>query len=161
MNKIKMEENEEIKTTENNLKNKNKRLTNERKNNKNIGISGSNIHLHFVSEEKNTNHINNDTASKNNNEEFKTMSEEDINEEIYCNNIKKRKEEEKEKEQQLLLLYYNYLSSFENKKYENVLYEIDNLKNSCGYNSDTLLKIQILKLRCLLKIIKQHYFKLI
>ena len=156
MNKIKMEENDEIKK-ENKIKNE--RKINEKNNNKNIAISSSNIHLDFINEDKKINNMKYETVTKNNKKENKTLFDED---EIHYNNIQKReKEKNEEKEQQLLFLYYKYLSSFEKKKYENIIYELENLKISYDYNSPTFFKIQIIKLRSLLKMIKQQYFKLI
>ena len=156
MNKIKMEENDEINKGN---KNKNERKINENIVNKNIAISSSNIHLDFINEDKKINNMKYETVTKNNKKENKTLFDE---EEIHYNNIQKReKEKNEEKEQQLLFLYYKYLSSFEKKKYENIIYELENLKISYDYNSPTFFKIQILKLRSLLKMIKQQYFKLI
>ena len=68
-----------------------------------IGITGSNIHLNFVSEEKNMDKLDNETTLLNNYKENKTISDSDNNIEIYFNNIQKRREEEEEREQKLII----------------------------------------------------------
>ena len=130
--------------------------------NKNIGISGSNIQLNFISEEKiNTKIFDPEGTLFNNINENQTITHNDNNTEVYFNNIKKRREDEEEKEKQLIFLYTKYYTSFNNKKYETILNEVDNLKKLFYKNSNTSFKINILKIRCLLKALKAQYVKLI
>ena len=163
MNKIKMDVKDEIKIEQINLKDKNKKYIHERNNgsNKMIGITGSNIHLNFVSEEKNMDKLDNETTLLNNNKENKTISDCDNNIEIYFNNIQKRREEEEEREQKLIFFYNKLKSSYENKKYQTTLGEIEGLKNLFRHSSEISLKLYLLKMRCLLKSIKEQYYKLI
>jgi len=163
MNKIKMDKKDEIKIEQINLKDKNKKYPHERNNitNKMIGITGSNIHLNFVSEEKNIDKLDNETTLLNNYKENKTISDTDNNVEIYFNNIQKRRQEEEEKEQKLIFFYHKLTGSYKNKNYQNIVREIENLKVLFRHSSEISLKLYILKMRCLLKTIKEQYYKLI
>ena len=161
-----MDLNNEIKLEKvNDLKESNKKINHERnkQSNKVFGITGSNIQLNFISEEinANINKTDNETTLLHNMKENKTISESDFNIEIYFNNIQKKREEEEEKEKQLVYLYNRFNNSYLNKKYENILVEIENRKYLFHKNSETSLKIYILKIRCLLKSVKEHYLKLI
>ena len=163
-----MKENHEIKIKEINIVNKDKKQRHIHERNartKKISvISDSNIHLNFISEEKlNEKGSNNEETLINNlkEKEHKTNSDNDTNIEIYFNNIQKKKEEEEEKEKQLIIIYHKLYGSYKDKKYENLLGEIENIKNLLHKNSNTSFKIYLLKIRCLLKSIKQQYEKLI
>jgi hypothetical protein len=163
MNKIKMDVKDEIKIEQINLKDNNKKYIHERNNasNKMSCITGSNIHLNFVSEEKNMDKLDNETTLLNNYKENKTISDNDNNIEIYFNNIQKRRQEEEEKEQKLIFFYHKLTGSYKNKNYQNIVREIENLKVLFRHSSEISLKLYILKMRCLLKTIKEQYYKLI
>ena len=158
-----MDKKDEIKIEQINLRDKNKKYPHERNNitNKMIGITGSNIHLNFVSEEKNIDKLDNETTLLNNYKENKTISDTDNNVEIYFNNIQKRRQEEEEKEQKLIFFYHKLTGSYKNKNYQNIVREIENLKVLFRHSSEISLKLYILKMRCLLKTIKEQYYKLI
>ena len=130
--------------------------------NKNLGISGSNIQLNFISEEKiNSQIFDPEGTLFNNVNENQYITHNDSNTEVYFNNIKKRREDEEEKEKQLIFLYTKYYTSFNNKKYQTILNEVGNIKNLFYKNSNTSFKINLLKIKCLLKALKAQYVKLI
>ena len=153
-----MQENNEIKPYENNISEQKTKQYHERNsvNTKNMGISSSNIHLNFINEDL----LNNETSILNM-KDNKTVSDSDNNIEIYFNNIKKKREEEEEKEKQLIILYNKYYNYYTNKNYESLINEIENIKNLFHKNSKVSFKINLLKMRCLLKFMKDQYFKLI
>ena len=158
-----MDENKEKMQEESFLKSNNKKTFHERNkaSNKVIGISSSNIHLNFITEDVNINKPENDTTLINNMKENRTISESDFNFEICFNNIQKRREEEEEKERQLVYLYNKFYNSYKSKNYEMILVEIENIKNLLNNNSQISSKIYLLKICCLLKSVKEQYVKLI
>ena len=153
-----MQENNEIKPYENNISEQKTKQYHERNsvNTKNMGISSSNIHLNFINEDL----LNNETSILNM-KDNKTVSDSDNKIEIYFNNIKKKREEEEEKEKQLIILYNKYYNYYTNQNYESLINEIENIKNLFHKNSKVSFKINLLKMRCLLKFMKDQYFKLI
>lgn len=158
-----MDENKEKMQEESYLKSNNKKSFHERNkaSNKVLGISSSNIHLNFITEDVNINKPENDTTLINNMKENRTISESDFNVEICFNNIQKRREEEEEKERQLVYLYNKFYNSYKSKNYEMILVEIENIKNLLNNNSQISSKIYLLKICCLLKSVKEQYVKLI
>ncbi len=121
-------------------------------------ISSSNIYLNFIGDNV-KNYENKDKLSNINNiDESKSINDENIKK--YFNNIKRTLEDEDEKEKQMVLIYDKFINYYKDKKYEIILNEISGI-NIYHTNSDTSFKIYMLKIRCLLKSLKQQYVKLL
>ena len=121
-------------------------------------ISSSNIYLNFIGDNV-KNYENKDKLSNINNiDESKSINDENIKK--YFNNIKRTLVDEDEKEKQMVLIYDKFINYYKDKKYEIILNEISGI-NIYHTNSDTSFKIYMLKIRCLLKSLKQQYVKLL
>ena len=130
---------------------------------KNKSVSNSTIHLNFVSDYiKNSANNSNQLKKINSIQESKSIADNNI-EKDYDDNLilKKNLEDVNEKEKQLILIYDKFLKYYEDKKFETILKEVAGIKDIYHAITDTSFKIFMIKIRCLLKALKQQYIKLI
>ena len=140
-----------------------KLIYNQKGRNNNKSVSNSNIHLNFVSEDIKNSEINSNQLTKINSiHESKSIADNNLEKDSNTNMIlKKNLEDVNEKEKQLILIYDKFLNYYRDKKYEKILKEVAGINNIYHAISDTSFKIFMIKIRCLLKSLKQQYIKLI
>ena len=139
----------------------------------NMIITNSNIKLDF---EKDANNNSNSLPSKEEQDEEQSSQnksndkekEDDNNsltfdkedDENSMDNIEEDKNE-KEKEKKLDFLYHKYINSYRKKKYDDIIKDISNKKNLFNKKSPMSFNIFLLKLKCLLKGLKNEFIELI
>ena len=137
-----------------------KLIYNQKGRNYNKSVSNSYILLNFISDDIKNSDINSNQLSKINSIlESKSIADNNIDKPY--DNIKKNLEDIDEKEKQLILIYDKFLKYYNDKKYEKILKEVTGIKNIYHAATDTSFKIFMIKIRCLLKSLKQQYIKLI
>ena len=119
-------------------------------------ISYSNIKLAFINEEDNNNNSNDSSfqaknEGKENNEDIFGF-ERDNNSILDIDSNKYKNENNNEKK--LEYLYYRLLNSYKNKKYQNIIIDIENKKGLFNKGSQMSFNIFLLKIRCLLQELK-------
>lgn len=123
-------------------------------------LSNSNIKLNFISEDnENENDKDNDLNKSPLNNNILLFDKDDDDNSI--NTIEEGNKNEEEKERKLKYLYHKYINSYKKQKYINIIQDIANKNNLLYINSPTSFNIFLLKIRCLLKILKDEYLKLI
>ena len=159
---IKMNEKNEIKNVNSEYSSR-KLIHNQKGRNNNKSVSNSNIHLNFVSEDIKNSELNSNQLTKINSiHESKSIADNNLEKDSNTNMIlKKNLEDVNEKEKQLILIYNKFLNYYKDKKYEKILKEVAGINNIYHAISDTSFKIFMIKIRCLLKSLKQQYIKLI
>ena len=122
-------------------------------------ISNSNIKINIIDDEKNNNIDYNENANDENYDlnNFLQDNEENKNSIIEEKDSKRRIEEE----EKLSFIYHKYIISYKKKKYINIIKDINSIRFLFSKNSQMSFNISILKIQCLLKIIKKEYTKLI
>ena len=121
-------------------------------------ISNSNIKVNIIDDEKNNNIDYNENANDENYDlnNFLQDNEENKNSIIEEKDSKRRIEEE----EKLSFIYHKYIISYKKKKYINIIKDINSIRFLFSKNSQMSFNISILKIQCLLKIIKKEYTKL-
>ena len=132
-------------------------------------ISNSNIKLNFDKDEDSKSKSENSKEENEEEESNKNLLNDNDNLLIFDNdygndnsieNIEEDKNEE-EKEKKLEFLYHKYFNSYKKKKYDNIINDVANKSNIFNKNSPMSFNIFLLKIRCLLKGIKDEYIQLI
>ena len=123
-------------------------------------ISNSNIKLNIIDDDNNHNIEYNESADDDENYDLSNFLHdyEENENSIIEEKDSKRKIEEEEK---LAFLYHKYKNSYKKKKYINIIKDINNIRLLFSKNSQMSFNIFLLKIQCLLKIIKIEYTKLI
>jgi len=123
-------------------------------------ISNSNIKINIIDDDNNHNIEYNESADDDENYDLSNFLHdyEENENSIIEEKDSKRKIEEEEK---LAFLYHKYKNSYKKKKYISIIKDINNIRLLFSKNSQMSFNIFLLKIQCLLKIIKIEYTKLI
>ena len=123
-------------------------------------ISNSNIKINIIDDENNPKIEYNENSDDDENYDLSNFL---LDYEEKENSLKETKDSKRkiEEEKKLSFLYHKYTNSYKKKKYINIIKDINNIRLFFSKNSQMSFNIFLLKIQCLLKIIKKEYIKLI
>lgn len=123
-------------------------------------ISNSNIKINIIDGENNRNFEYNESSEDDENYDLSNIL---LDFEENENLIREAKDSKKklEDEEKLSYLFHKYTNSYKKKKYISIIKDSNNIRLLYSKNSQMSFNIFLLKIQCLLKIIKKEYIKLI